>query len=209
MPASFIRVRSVAAPLPLNNVNTEVISPKELMRAVTRKGLSWGLFRPYRFNEDGTEKPEFVLNRPPWRNAEILVSLENFGCGSSREHAVWALSDFGIRCIIAVSFADIFLNSCLKNRLLAITLKRFEVDELLEAASACAEIEVDLPTNSVTLPDGRRFDFTLNALHRQRLLDGVDDIAETLRFDAEIDEFERAHRQRQPWLGTKVEMDTA
>jgi 3-isopropylmalate/(R)-2-methylmalate dehydratase small subunit len=179
------------------------------MRAVTRKGLSWGLFRPYRFNEDGTEKPEFVLNRPPWRNAEILVSLENFGCGSSREHAVWALSDFGIRCIIAVSFADIFLNSCLKNRLLAITLKRFEVDELLEAASACAEIEVDLPTNSVTLPDGRRFDFTLNALHRQRLLDGVDDIAETLRFDAEIDEFERAHRQRQPWLGTKVEMDTA
>lgn len=207
MPTSFTRVRSVAAPLPLTNVNTEVISPKDLMRAVTRKGLSWGLFRPYRFNEDGTEKPDFVLNRPPWRQAEILVALENFGCGSSREHAVWALSDFGIRCIIAISFADIFLNSCLKNRLLAITLERSEVEEVLKEAETGAEIEVDLMTNSVTLADGRKFVFTLNDLHRQRLLDGVDDISETLRFGEEIDDFERAHRDRQPWLVATVEMD--
>lgn len=207
MPTSFTRVRSVAAPLPLTNVNTEVISPKDLMRSVTRKGLSWGLFRPYRFNEDGTEKPDFVLNREPWRNAEILVALENFGCGSSREHAVWALSDFGIRCIIAVSFADIFLNSCLKNRLLAITLDRSEVEEVLKEAATGAEIEVDLTTNSVTLADGRRFVFKLNELHRQRLLDGADDISETLRFEQDIDAFERAHRQRQPWLGAKVEVD--
>jgi 3-isopropylmalate/(R)-2-methylmalate dehydratase small subunit len=207
MPTSFTRVRSVAAPLPLTNVNTEVISPKDLMRSVTRKGLSWGLFRPYRFNEDGTEKPDFVLNREPWRNAEILVALENFGCGSSREHAVWALSDFGIRCIIAVSFADIFLNSCLKNRLLAITLDRSEVEEVLKEAATGAEIEVDLTTNSVTLAGGRRFVFKLNELHRQRLLDGADDISETLRFEQDIDAFERAHRQRQPWLGAKVEVD--
>jgi 3-isopropylmalate/(R)-2-methylmalate dehydratase small subunit len=207
MTTPFTRVRSVAAPLPLTNVNTEVISPKDLMRAVTRKGLGWGLFRPYRFNEDGTEKPEFVLNRPPWRNAEILVSLENFGCGSSREHAVWALADFGIRCIVAVSFADIFLNSCLKNRLLPVTLERSEVDQVLEEAEAGAEIEVDLTTNSVTLADGRRFAFTLNELHRQRLLDGADDISETLRFGGEIDDFERAHRERQPWLSARVETD--
>lgn len=208
MPTSFTHVRSVAAPLPLNNVNTEVISPKDLMRAVTRKGLSWGLFRPYRFNPDGTEKAEFVLNRAPWREAEILVALENFGCGSSREHAVWALSDFGIRCIIAVSFADIFLNSCLKNRLLALTLRRDEVAEVLKAAEGGEEIGVDLTTNSVTLADGRSFVFTLDELHRQRLLDGMDDISETLRFEDEIDTFERAHRDLQPWLGAKVEMES-
>lgn len=208
MPTSFTHVRSVAAPLPLNNVNTEVISPKDLMRAVTRKGLSWGLFRPYRFNPDGTEKAEFVLNRAPWREAEILVALENFGCGSSREHAVWALSDFGIRCIIAVSFADIFLNSCLKNRLLALTLRRDEVAEVLKAAEGGEEIGVDLTTNSVTLADGRSFVFTLDELHRQRLLDGMDDISETLRFEDEIDSFERAHRDLQPWLGAKVEMES-
>ena len=202
MPASFTRVHGIAAPLPLTNINTEV------MRAVTRKGLSWGLFRPYRFNEDGTEKSDFVLNMPPWRNAEILVALENFGCGSSREHAVWALSDFGIKCIIAVSFADIFLNSCLKNRLLAITLERAEIDELLKEAAAGAEIEVDLVTNSVTLADGRQFVFLLDELHRQRLLDGADDISETMRFEQEIDDFERAHLGRQPWLSARVEMDT-
>lgn len=206
MPTSFTRVRSVAAPLPLTNVNTEVISPKELMRAITRKGLSWGLFRPYRFNADGTEKPEFVLNRPPWREAEILVALENFGCGSSREHAVWALSDFGIRCIIAVSFADIFLNSCLKNRILALALQRHEVEEILKEASTGAEIEVDLTTNSVSLADGRSFAFTLDELHRQRLLIGMDDISETMRFVEDIDSFEAAHRQRQPWLDVKVKI---
>lgn len=177
------------------------------MRAVTRRGLSWGLFRPYRFNEDGTEKLDFVLNRPPWRDAKILVALENFGCGSSREHAVWALSDFGVRCIIAISFADIFLNSCLKNRLLAITLERFEVEEVIKEATVGAEIDVDLTTNSVTLADGRRFVFKLNELHRQRLLDGMDDISETLRFEDEIDAFERTHRNLQPWLGATVEMD--
>lgn len=208
MPTSFTRVRGVAAPLALSNVNTEVISPKDLMRAVTRKGLSWGLFRPYRFNADGSEKPEFVLNRAPWREAEILVALENFGCGSSREHAVWALADFGIRCIIAVSFADIFLNSCLKNRLLALTLQREEVDEVLKAAETGEEISVDLTTNSVTLADGRCFVFTLDELHRQRLLDGMDDISETLRFEDEIDSFERTHRDRQPWLGARVEMES-
>jgi 3-isopropylmalate/(R)-2-methylmalate dehydratase small subunit len=207
MSASFTRVRSVAAPLPITNINTEVISPKDLMRAVTRKGLSWGLFRPYRFNEDGTEKADFVLNREPWRRAEILVALENFGCGSSREHAVWALSDFGIRCIIAVSFADIFLNSCLKNRLLAITLERSEVDVVLAEAASGAEIEVDLTCNAVVLADGTHFSFELNELHRHRLLQGLDDISETLQFEEEIDDFERAHRARQPWLFTKVERD--
>lgn len=207
MPTSFTRVRSVAAPLPLSNVNTEVISPKDLMRAVTRKGLSWGLFRPYRFNEDGTEKSDFVLNLQPWRQAKIIVAFENFGCGSSREHAVWALADFGIRCIIAVSFADIFLNSCLKNRLLAITLERSEVEEVLEEAAKGTEIDVDLETNSVVLASGRHFAFKLDELHRRRLLDGVDDISETLCFEREIDDFEHTHRNRQPWLSAKVELE--
>ncbi len=207
MPTSFTRVKSIAAPLAINNVNTEVISPKDLMRAVTRKGLSWGLFRPYRFNEDGTEKADFVLNREPWRNAEIIVTLENFGCGSSREHAVWALSDFGIRCIIAISFADIFLNSCLKNRLLAITLERSEVEAILIEAEAGAEIEVDLALNAVILADGTTFSFKLNELHRHRLLEGVDDISETLQFEQEINVFERAYHDKHPWLGKKLELD--
>lgn len=207
MPTSFTRVRGIAAPLPITNINTEVISPKDLMRAVTRKGLSWGLFRPYRFNEDGIEIADFVLNREPWRKAKILIALENFGCGSSREHAVWALSDFGIRCIIAISFADIFLNSCLKNRLLAITLERSKVEAVMHEAATGAEIEVDLTDNTVTLASGQRFSFKLNELHRQRLLEGADDISETMRFESDIDSFERDHRMRQPWLYRKHEMD--
>jgi 3-isopropylmalate/(R)-2-methylmalate dehydratase small subunit len=197
---AFTSIRAVAAPLPIANVNTEVISPKELMRAVTRKGLSWGLFRPYRFDENGAENPHFILNREPWRRAGIIVSLDNFGCGSSREHAVWALADFGIRCIVAVSFADIFLNNCLKNRLLAITLPRADIDALLAEAERGAEMDVDLDAKIVTLADGRRFPFDLDDMLRHRLLDGTDDISETLGFVADIETFEENRLHRMPWL---------
>lgn len=196
----FTRLKGIAAPLPIANVNTDIIAPKDLMRAVTRKGLGWGLLRPYRFDGEGRERPDFVLNRDPWRSAAILVALENFGCGSSREHAAWALADFGIRAVIAVSFAEIFQNNCIKNRLLPVPLPRAQVDLVMAAAEAGEEVEVDLAAQEIRLADGRVFAFEVSPLARHRLLEGIDDIADTLRYEDDILAFEDRHFRDSPWL---------
>lgn len=196
----FTRLKGIAAPLPIANVNTDIIAPKDLMRAVTRKGLGWGLLRPYRFDGEGRERPDFVLNRDPWRSASILVALENFGCGSSREHAAWALADFGIRAVIAVSFAEIFQNNCIKNRLLPVPLPRSEVDAVMVAAQVGEEVEVDLAAQEIRLADGRIFAFEVSPLARHRLLEGIDDIADTLRYEDDIQAFEDRHFRDNPWL---------
>lgn len=197
---AFVNVRGICAPIPLANVNTDVIAPKELMRAVTRKGLSWGLFRPYRFEANGTPKPDFVLNRHPWDAAKIMVAYENFGCGSSREHAAWALADFGIRSIIAPSFAEIFNNNCIKNRILPVVLERAGVEEVMARAEAGEEVEVDLPSQQVRLASGRVFGFAISPLQKHRLLTGIDDIADTMAFEADILAFEDRHFADLPWL---------
>lgn len=198
--SAFVNVKGIAAPIPLANVNTDVIAPKELMRAVTRKGLGWGLFRPYRFEADGTPKPDFVLNRAPWNAAKIMVAYENFGCGSSREHAAWALADFGIQCVIALSYAEIFNNNCIKNRILPVVLERDGGEAVMAAAQACEEVEVDLPSQTVRLRDGRAFGFNISPLVKHRLLNGIDDVAETLAFEADILAFEERHLAELPWL---------
>ncbi|TCT04228.1 3-isopropylmalate dehydratase small subunit [Aquabacter spiritensis] len=197
---AFVNVRGTAAPIPLDNVNTDVIAPKELMRAVTRKGLGWGLFRPYRFAADGTPKPDFVLNRAPWNAARILAAYENFGCGSSREHAAWALADFGIQSVIAVSFAEIFANNCIKNRILPVALERDAVAQVMACAEAGLEVEVDLPSQSVRLPDGRSFGFAISERVKHRLLNGIDDIADTMAYEDDILAFEAQHLSGLPWL---------
>lgn len=199
----FTRLKGIAAPLPIANVNTDIIAPKDLMRAVTRKGLGWGLLRPYRFDGEGRERPDFVLNREPWRRAAILVAHENFGCGSSREHAAWALADFGIRAVIAPSFAEIFQNNCIKNRLLPVPLPRAQLDAVMAAAEAGEEVEVDLEAQVVRLADGRTLPFEVSPLARHRLLEGIDDIADTLRYEDDILAFEDRHFRDTPWLAVR------
>ena len=196
----FITLTGYAAPLPLENVNTDMITPKYMLKWVTKTGLSWGLFREHRYHPDGTENAGFVLNQPPWREAKMMVSWENFGCGSSREHAPWALLDFGIRSIIAVSFADIFYNNCFKNGMLPVALPRIQVERVMRDAQAGKQVTVDLPAQQVRLEDGTSFAFELNSFLKHRLLYGLDDIGLTLEHAHRIDAFEAAQRQRLPWL---------
>src|SRR4029077_16359783 len=161
----FTTLRGVAAPMPMINVDTDMIIPKQFLKTIKRTGLGKNLFDEMRFEMDGKEKPDFVLNKPAYRKAQILVAGENFGCGSSREHAPWALLDFGIRCVIAPSFADIFYNNCFKNGILPITLPKETVDELMEDAAkgANAVMTVDLETQTLTRPDGEKVHFELDA----------------------------------------------
>jgi 3-isopropylmalate/(R)-2-methylmalate dehydratase small subunit len=196
----FDTIQGYAAPMPIPNINTDMITPKEVLKAVTKTGLSWGLFREYRIRDDGSENPDFILNQEPWRKARLIVALENFGCGSSREHAPWALYDFGIRSIIAPSFADIFYNNCFKNGLLPVILKPEEVDAAMEEARAGRQISVDLPRQTVTLQDGRQFRFEVTEFRKHCLLNGLDDIGLTLEQAPKIAQFEQAQRARQPWL---------
>ena len=198
----FAKLSGVAAPLSMINIDTDMIIPKQFLMTIKRTGLGRNLFDEMRYGADGREIPEFVLNRPAYRNACILVAGENFGCGSSREHAPWALLDFGIRCIIAPSFADIFYNNCFKNGILPIALPREQVALLLDDAErgANAVITVDLEKQEITGPDGGTIPFSVDPFRRHCLLNGLDDIGLTLQHVAAIDSFEASQKQGQPWL---------
>ena len=198
----FTKLTGVAAPMDAINVDTDQIIPKLHLRTIKRTGLGKVLFDELRFNPDGTEKPGFVLNRAPYRDAEILVAGDNFGCGSSREHAPWALLDFGIRCVISTSFADIFYNNCFKNGILPITVSADELQALMADASDRENpvLTVDLEAQEITRPNGAVVRFQIDEFRRECLLDGLDDIGLTMQKVGMIDAFEKAQRERQPWL---------
>jgi 3-isopropylmalate/(R)-2-methylmalate dehydratase small subunit len=197
----FTHLTGVAAPLPMVNVDTDMVIPKNYLKVTERTGLGKHLFAEMRFNEDGSERPDFVLNRPAWRQAEILIAFENFGCGSSREHAPWALRDFGIRCVIAPSFADIFFNNCFKNGILPLVLPKAVCVELIDDAErgANATLTIDLEAQELMRPDGERIAFEVEPSRRSRLLEGLDEIGATVAKAHRIDVFEAKLRQSQPW----------
>jgi 3-isopropylmalate/(R)-2-methylmalate dehydratase small subunit len=197
----FTTLSGVAAPLPMINVDTDKIIPKQYLKTIERKGLGKGLFDEMRYRPDGSENPDFVLNKPAWRNAKILVAGENFGCGSSREHAPWALLDFGIRCVIAPSFADIFYNNCFKNGILPIKLPQEDVDKLMDDAErgANAVVTIDLAKQEITGPDGGTVKFEVEPFRKHCLLNGLDDIGLTLQKEPAIAAFEQQRRITQPW----------
>jgi 3-isopropylmalate/(R)-2-methylmalate dehydratase small subunit len=198
---NFTRLTGIAAPLPLANVDTDMMIPKTYMKTIGRTGLGRHLFAEMRYNDDGSECADFVLNRPAWRQAKILVAFENFGCGSSREHAPWALRDFGIRCVIAPSFADIFFNNCFKNGILPLVLPKAVCEELIDDAEkgANATLTVDLVAQVLIRPDGERIAFEVEPFRRQRLLAGLDEIGATVAKIDKVDAFEARLAKDQPW----------
>lgn len=197
----FTSLSGIAAPLPMVNVDTDMIIPKQFLKTIKRSGLGVNLFDEMRYDRDGNEVADFVLNRPAYRNAEILVAGENFGCGSSREHAPWAIKDFGIRCVIAPSFADIFFNNCFKNGILPIPLPQEQVDVLMEDAEkgANARVLVDLEAQTITTSDGEVISFDVDPFRKRCLIEGLDDIGLTLEHAARIDNFEAEAGMRRPW----------
>jgi len=198
----FTTLTAVAAPLPLVNVDTDMIIPKQFVKTIQRSGLGNALFDEMRRTPDGKDIPDFVLNKPAYKNAKILVSGANFGCGSSREHAPWALLDFGFRCIIAPSFADIFYGNCFKNGILPIALPQDQIDKLMDDAErgANAIISVDLEKQEIRGPDGGVITFDIDPFRKQILLNGWDDIGLTLRDGAAIDDYEAKAKLAKPWL---------
>jgi 3-isopropylmalate/(R)-2-methylmalate dehydratase small subunit len=198
----FTTLSGVAAPLPMGNVDTDMLIPKQFLKTTKRTGLGSALFFEQRYDDSGAENPDFVLNKPAYRKAQILVSGANFGCGSSREHAPWALLDFGIRCVIAPSFADIFYNNCFKNGILPIALPQEEVDKLMDDAErgSNAVVSIDLEKQEIRGPDGGCIKFDIDPFRKQCLLNGLDDIALTLRNETKITDFESQRRQSQPWV---------
>ncbi len=198
----FTTLDGVAAPFPMINCDTDRIIPARFLKTIKRTGLGVNLFNDVRYNKDGSEVPDFVLNQPAYREAKLLVGGENFGCGSSREHAPWALSDFGIRCVIAPSFADIFYNNSFKNGMLLITLPQETIDKLMADAKngENARLSVDLEKQQITRPDGEIIDFEVDAFKKYCLLNGLDDIGLTLKKDDKIASFEDGKKASQPWL---------
>jgi 3-isopropylmalate/(R)-2-methylmalate dehydratase small subunit len=198
----FTELTGVAAPLPLINVDTDKIIPGPHLKTIARTGLGKALFEELRFNPDGSENPDFILNKPAYRNAAILIAGENFGCGSSREHAPWALLDFGIRCIIAPSFADIFYNNCFKNGMLPIQLPQEIIDRLMLEAEkgGNARFAIDLESQTISTPDGQTISFELDSFRKHCLLNGLSDVGLTLQIEPAISKFEVQHQSRQPWL---------
>jgi 3-isopropylmalate/(R)-2-methylmalate dehydratase small subunit len=198
----FTKVTGVAAPMPLINIDTDMIIPKLFLKTIKRSGLGKNLFDEMRYNEDGSEIPDFVLNQPAYRNSQIIVAGENFGCGSSREHAPWALLDFGIRVVISTSFADIFFNNCFKNGILPIILPQEDVDKLMDDAGrgANAVVTVDLENQVITGPDGGKIEFTVDAFKKHCLLNGLDDIGLTMQKSDAIDAFEKQYGAATPWV---------
>ncbi|WP_288348580.1 3-isopropylmalate dehydratase small subunit [uncultured Thalassospira sp.] len=198
----FTKLTGVAAPLPMINVDTDMIIPKQFLKTIKRSGLGKNLFDEMRYDDNGNEVPDFVLNKPAYRNAQILVSGDNFGCGSSREHAPWSLLDFGIRCVIAPSFADIFYNNCFKNGILPIRLPQEDVDKLMADAErgANATVTVDLENQEITGPDGGCIKFEVEEFRKHCLLNGLDDIGLTLQKSDAINAFEAKRAASQPWL---------
>jgi 3-isopropylmalate/(R)-2-methylmalate dehydratase small subunit len=198
----FISLKAVAIPLDRGNVDTDAIIPARFLKTITRTGLGEGLFHAWRFDENGKEVPDFTLNRLPYRGGKILVTGENFGCGSSREHAVWSLMDYGIRAVIAPSFGDIFYNNGLKNGLLPVRLAPAEVRELLSQVQEApgSMISVDLPSQKVTGPDGKVYPFEIGSFPKECLIKGLDEIALTLEDEGKIDRYERDGKAKTPWL---------
>jgi len=197
----FVKLTGVAAPLPVVNVDTDMIIPKQFLKTIKRTGLAAGLFYELRTDEQGNPK-DFVLDQPAYRKAQILVAGDNFGCGSSREHAPWALLDFGIRCVISTSFADIFYNNCFKNGILTIKVSKEELDKLMDDAvrGSNAVLTIDLEKQEITGPDGGRIRFDIDPFRKHCLLNGLDDIGLTLEKRKFIDGFEEKNQLSQPWL---------
>ncbi|MDY0872249.1 3-isopropylmalate dehydratase small subunit [Dongia rigui] len=198
----FTKLSGIAAPMPIRNVDTDMIIPKQFLKTIKRTGLGKNLFDEMRYTPDGKEIPDFVLNKPQYRKAQILVAGDNFGCGSSREHAPWALADFGIRCIISTSFADIFYNNCFKNGILPIKVSKEDVAKLMDDAErgANAVVSVDLETQEIKGPDGGTIKFEVDAFRKHCLLNGLDDIGLTLQKKDAMESFETKNKLSQPWL---------
>ena len=198
----FDKLTGVAAPLDILNIDTDMIIPKQFLKTIKRSGLGKNLFDEMRYARDGSELPGFVLNKAPYRQAEILVAGDNFGCGSSREHAPWALLDFGIRCVISTSFADIFYNNCFKNGILPIVVLADERDAMLADAADIEnpELSIDLVSQTIRRPNGVTISFEVDAFRKKCLLEGLDDIGLTMEKSSAIDSFEAARSQIQPWL---------
>lgn len=197
----FDKLTGVAAPMPVVNIDTDMIIPKDYLKTIKRTGLGKGLFAESRYLEDGSPNPDFVLNKPAYKDAKILVAGDNFGCGSSREHAPWALLDFGIRCVISTSFADIFYNNCFKNGILPITVSPENLEKLLDDASrgSNAILSIDLEAQEISGPDGGTITFEIDAFKRHCMLNGLDDIGLTMEHKSAIDTFEQATAQTRPW----------
>ena len=198
----FETFSGVAAPMPDHNIDTDRIIPARFLKTIKRTGLGVNLFNDVRYNADGSENPDFVLNQSAYRNAEVLVTGDNFGCGSSREHAPWALKDFGIKCVISTSFADIFFNNSFKNGLLLIRVTPEQRDALLEDArkGANARIGINLENQTITRPDGEEIHFEVDPFRKHCLLEGLDDIGITLQSSDKIDSFEKRQKAQMPWL---------
>ncbi|WGJ16239.1 3-isopropylmalate dehydratase small subunit [Methylocapsa sp. D3K7] len=198
----FTSLTGVAAPLEITNIDTDMIIPKQYLKTIKRTGLGEGLFAEMRYQDDGSENPDFVLNKPAYRNAKILVAGDNFGCGSSREHAPWALLDFGIRCVISTSFADIFYNNCFKNGILPIVVSPENLAKLLDDAKrgANATVSVDLEAQDIRGPDGGIIHFDIDPFRKHCLLNGLDDIGLTLKKSSQIEIFEKKSGAERFWL---------
>ncbi len=199
---AFTTLTGVAAPLPIANVDTDKIIPARFLKTIKRTGLGVHLFDTLRYDENGAERPEFVLNQPAYRQAEILVAHENFGCGSSREHAPWALLDFGIRCVIAPDFADIFHANCFKNGILPVRLPRAVCDQLIEDAKlgGNARVTIDLARQVVVRPSGEEIPFEIDSFRKHTMLNGLDDIDQTLAHAPSIDSYESRERGEKSWI---------
>ncbi len=198
----FENVSGVAAPMPLINIDTDMIIPKQFLKTIKRTGLGVNLFDEMRYDDQGNEIPDFVLNKPAYRNAEIIIAGDNFGCGSSREHAPWALRDFGIKVVVSTSFADIFYNNAFKNGILPIVLPKVQVDVLMTDAEkgANARITVDLENQTISATDGTEFHFDVDPFKKHCLMNGLDDIGLTLQKEAAIASFEKKYEETHPWV---------
>lgn len=198
----FAELSGIAAPMPLINIDTDMIIPKVFLKTIKRSGLGVNLFDEMRYDDDGNEIPDFVLNKPQYRNSEIIVAGDNFGCGSSREHAPWAIKDFGIRCVISTSFADIFFNNCFKNGILPIVLPKEQVDLLMQDAEkgANARIQIDLANQTVTSSDGVVMNFAVDDFKKHCLLNGLDDISLSLEKSDAINSYETQVAHSHPWV---------
>ena len=198
----FTQLRGVAAPLNMINIDTDKLIPKQFLKTIKRTGLGKHLFNEMRFNEDGSEKQDFVLNKSAYREASIIVAGDNFGCGSSREHAPWALLDFGIKCVISTSFADIFYNNCFKNGILPIVVNKQQLDQLMDDAEngANAVLDVDLEAQEIIRPSGEKVTFEIDEFRKHCLINGLDDIGLTMEKEENIDNFEKRRAAEQPWV---------
>ena len=198
----FDKHRGVAAPLNMINIDTDKLIPKQFLKTIKRTGLGKHLFNEIRFNADGSENEDFVLNKPAYRKASILVAGDNFGCGSSREHAPWALLDYGVKCIISTSFADIFFNNCFKNGILPIVVSKEELDQLMDDADngANSVLDIDLENQHIGRPNGEKINFEIDEFRKHCLINGLDDIGLTMQKQSNIDDFEKKREAEKPWI---------